>query len=98
MIIASINSLVNPRRPEFWKIFAGTYSGRRYSRGMGKTQPKRGRGRPQVRPNDPVGFRLEVDKGEAVEVRRAADVRGESISVFARRAVVREARRVNGKK
>jgi hypothetical protein len=56
------------------------------------------RGRPRVRPEELVGFRLDVTPGEADEVRAAAAGRGESVSTYTRRVVVREARKDNRRK
>ncbi len=70
-----------------------------YIRWMGTPEkPKRGPGRPRFRPDDLVGLRLDVTPDEAEEVRKAAAGRGEPVSGYARRVVVKEARKDNRRK
>ncbi len=61
---------------------------------MSKEKEKRGPGRPRVRPAEPVVVRCEVSPADAETVRDAAFYEGVSMSVFARRELVKAARRV----
>ena len=66
---------------------------------MGEKAPdKKGRGRPRVRPENPVRARCDLSPGEATDVRKAAESVGEPVSTFARKAVVSRADRVLKKK